>query len=289
MSSRCLEIAPRCVRLVGHALLAGIAFAAVAQATPAPTSTAVQAPLRVCADPDNLPFSHADGSGFENRIARLAADELKRPLVTFWWPQRRGLVRKTLDAGACDVLIGVPADFDRVLATTPYYRSSYVFVTRGDDAAPLRSFADPRLVQLRVGVQLVGNDLAATPPGHALAQRGATQHVVGFTIYGDGPAAERMLRALSERQLDAALVWGPQAGYFARHAHTPMRLSAATAPPELPLPFEFAIAMGVRRGDTALRDALNGVIERRRADIDAILAQYGVPRTDRDAATEPAR
>jgi len=264
----------------------------------------VRAAMQMMLTGKTLRADQAKRAGFLDKLvfpadAEAAARELitrqPRPRRAPWldrvlsWSLVRGLVRKTLDAGACDVLIGVPADFDRVLATTPYYRSSYVFVTRGDDAAPLRSFADPRLVQLRVGVQLVGNDLAATPPGHALAQRGATQHVVGFTIYGDGPAAERMLRALSERQLDAALVWGPQAGYFARHAHTPMRLSAATAPPGLPLPFEFAIAMGVRRGDTALRDALNGVIERRRADIDAILAQYGVPRTDRDAATEPAR
>lgn len=242
------------------------------------------APLRICADPDNLPYSQRDGSGFENRIAQVVADELKRPLQTVWLPQIRGFVRKSLGAHACDVLIGVPAGFERVLTTRPYYRSSYVFVTRAADSQPLRSFDDPRLATLKVGVQLIGNDLAATPPGHALAERGATQHVTGFTVMGDGPAAQRMLRALEDGRLDAALIWGPQAGYFAQHAALPMSLAIAHPPPEVRVPFEFAIAMGVRRGDAALRDALDVAIDKRRADIDTILAQYQVPRTDRPAA-----
>ena len=239
--------------------------------------------LRVCADPDNLPFSHQDGSGFENRIAQLVADELQLPLKNFWLPLRRGFVRKSLGANECDVFIGVPVRFERVLPTRPYYRSSYVFVTRADDAKPLQTFADERIASLRVGVQLVGNDLAATPPGHALIQRGAVDHVTGFTVYGDGPAAQRMVGALASGQIDAALIWGPQAGYFAQHAARPMRVSIATPPDALPMPFEFAISMGVRRGDKALRDALDAVIDRRRADIDAILASYQVPRTDAGA------
>jgi mxaJ protein len=236
--------------------------------------------LRVCADPDNLPYSHANETGFENLIARLVADELGLPLENFWLPQRRGFVRKTLGANACDLLIGVPVDFDRVLATRPYYRSDYVFVTRAADTAPLRSFDDARLTELRVGVQLVGNDLAATPPSHALMLRGATERVVGFTVYGDGPAAERMVDALAHGKLDAAVIWGPQAGYFAQRAQVPLRITPADSPAALAMPFEFEIAMGVRRGDTALRDALDRVIDKRRADIDAILAEYGVPRVD---------
>src|SRR3954468_7316349 len=80
--------------------------------------------LRVCADPDNLPYSHQDGSGFENRIARLVAHELKLPLSYEWLPDRRGFVRKTLGARLCDVIIGVPVEFERTVATQPYYRSS---------------------------------------------------------------------------------------------------------------------------------------------------------------------
>ena len=239
--------------------------------------------LRVCADPDNLPLSHADGSGFENKIAELVARDLQATLTYEWLPLRRGFVRKTLGAGLCDVFIGVPVEFERVMATRPYYRSSYVFV-EGPQARGVATFDDPRLAKLRLGVQLVGNDLAATPPGHALAARGYVDNVRGFTIYGDGPAAQRMVEAVARGDLDAALVWGPQAGWFATRASVPLEVRPAPAPAETGrMPFEFDIAMGVRRGDKALRDELDGVLERRRADIDAILAAYSVPRTDTPA------
>jgi len=289
MSLRCRDARRR---LAAGLLLAGAtAFARADDApapAPAPAPTAAPA-LRVCGDPDNLPYSHVDGSGFENRIAQLMADELGRPLAWFWLPLRRGFVRKTLGAGECDLLVGVPADLERVLATRPYYRSGYVFVTRVGDAAPLHSFDDPRLARLRIGVQLIGNDLAATPPGHALARRGATERVIGYTVYGDGPAAERMLRALADGRLDAALVWGPQAGYFVQRAAVPLQVWPAARPADSPEAFEFAIAMGVRRGDAALRDALDAAIDRRRPEIDRILADYGVPRSDRSPAPQPER
>ncbi len=278
MSSRCLEFVRRASPLALALLLAA------PLAAPAAQGDGLPAELRVCADPDNLPFSHEDGSGFENRIAQLVADELHLPLKNFWMPLRRGFVRKSLGANECDVFIGVPVRFERVLPTKPYYRSTYVFVTRADDAKPLQTFDDERISALRVGVQLVGNDLAATPPGHALVQRGAVDRVTGFTVYGDGPAAQRMVEALARGQIDAALIWGPQAGYFAQQAARPMHVSIATPPPALHMPFEFAISMGVRRGDKALRDALDAVIDKRRADIDAILASYQVPRTDAGAA-----
>ena len=241
-------------------------------------------PLRVCADPDNLPYSKRDASGFENRIAQLLADELQRPLQTHWLPLRRGFVRKTLGAHECDVLIGVPRDDGRVSTTRPYYRSSYVMLTRADRADPLRGWDDPRLATQRIGVQLIGDDLAATPAGHALALRGAARQVVGFPVFGDGPAAARIVSALARGELDAALVWGPQAGYFAARSPVPLRLRAIDAPRDLPLPFQFDIAIGVRReGDRALHDALDTAVARRRADIDAILEAYAVPRSDAGA------
>jgi mxaJ protein len=242
--------------------------------------------LRVCADPDNLPLSHQDGSGFENRIAEIVAGELGAELRYEWLPLRRGFVRKTMGAGLCDVFIGVPRDFERVATTRPYYRSSFVLV-EGPRAREVETLADPRLAGLRIGVQLVGNDLAATPPGHALARAGLTDNVRGYTIFGDGPAPQRMVAAVAAGELDAALVWGPQAGYFAAHAPRPLTVRVAPVPEGLEgMPFEFDIAMGVRRGDQALRDELDAVIERRRADIDAILARYSVPRTDRAEAPQ---
>ncbi|THC43278.1 substrate-binding domain-containing protein [Massilia sp. Mn16-1_5] len=234
--------------------------------------------LRVCADPDNLPYSNEAGAGFENKIAELIAQDLHAKLAYDWWPQRRGFVRRTLGAGMCDVLIGVPADFERVSTTRPYYRSSYVFVTRAGEAVP--GFADPAIRQRRIGVQLIGNDMAATPAGHALARAGATANVTGFTIFGDGPAAQLMVDALDAGAIDAALVWGPQAGYFAARAHQPLAISIARAPAGTPEPFEFSVALGVKRGNQALLAELDGVLERRRRDIDAILAAYHVPRTD---------
>ena len=267
MSSRCPDVA---AALLALALACG---AGAVQADEART-------LRVCADPDNLPYSNHAEAGFENRIARLVADEMGAELRYAWLPLRRGFVRKTMGAGLCDMFIGVPADYERLLTTRPYYRSSYVFVD-GAGARGVASFNDPRLRSLRIGVQLVGDDLAATPPGYALAMTGHVDNVRGFTIYGQGPAAQRMIEALASGELDAALIWGPQAGYFATRSTTPLELRVARSPASrADLAFEFDIAMGVRRDDRALRDELDAIIARRRADIDAILAAFAVPRTD---------
>lgn len=235
--------------------------------------------LRVCADPDNLPFSSEDGSGFENRIAQLIAEDFGMTLEYAWLPDRRGFVRKTMGAGLCDVIVGVPVSFERTLNTRPYYRSSYMLVEPAGDRTPPASFDDPRLKQWRVGVQLIGDDFTTTPPAHALAQAGAVRNVVGYPIPGDEPAAARIVHALARGELDAAFVWGPQAGYYAAHAARPLQLHYVPPPDTLKeQPFGFAIAMGVKRGNRALRDRLDDFIARRQADIDRILADYGVPR-----------
>jgi len=263
MSSRCPEF-----RLVLAALAMGCSSAQAAQQAPE---------LRVCADPANLPYSQRDESGFENRIARLVAGDLGMRLSWFWQEQTRGFVRKTMGAGQCDVFIGVPAGFDKVLRTRPYYRSSYVAVTRHGDP-PFAGFAPERLHARRFGVQLIGNDLAASPPGYALARAGAVDNVTGFLVYGDGPAGQRMVDAVAGGGIDVALVWGPQAGWFAQRSAVPLDVVPVQAPEGLAMPFEFAIAMGVRPGDTRLRDRLDEVLVRRKADIDAILDAYAVPR-----------
>jgi mxaJ protein len=253
--------------------------AAAADAELAAAPTPQPQALRVCADPDNLPYSKEDGSGFENRIAQLLAEDLNLPLQYEWLPDRRGFVRKTLGARLCDVIIGVPAGFERTANTQPYYRSSYVFVQRAGVAAPVRSFDDPRLAQMRLGVQLIGNDLAASPPGYMLARHGYTSNVRGFPVPGEQPAAARIIAAVARGELDGAVVWGPQAGYFAAHAGVPMRVAVLPAPPQATgLPFEYSIAMGVRRGEPQWRERLNDFIRRRQGDIDRILAQYAVPR-----------
>jgi mxaJ protein len=239
------------------------------------------APLRVCADPDNLPYSHRDGRGFELAIARVLADALDAPLQVHWRAQRRAFVRKAWRDAACDVWLGVPAQLDGVLPTRPYYRSGYAIVTRADDAAPLRTLSDARLPRLRIGIALVGDDLAATPVAYALARHGAIERVRGVPVEGPAPAAQRLIDALAERSLDATIVWGPQAGWFAAQARTPLALTLVQPiDGDAALPFEFDIALGVRPGLVALRDRLDAALVARRDVIDAILARHHVPRTD---------
>jgi mxaJ protein len=264
----------------GRALTRALALA-VAVCAPAGAAAQAAAALRVCADPDNPPYSQRDQSGFENRIAQLLADELRRPLQYTWLRDRRGFVRKTVGAGLCDVVIGVPVGFQALQTTAPYYRSAFFFVNR-DGAAGLRSFTDARLATLRIGVQLIGIDPGTSPVAYALARHGATQHVAGYTLAGaEQPPAQRMVEDVAAGQLDSALVWGPQAGYFAARSKVPLQLVRAQAPPDMvELPFEFSIAVGVRPGDTALREAIDDVLVRRRADIDAVLSAFGVERTD---------
>jgi mxaJ protein len=228
--------------------------------------------LVVCADPDNLPYSRADGAGFENRIMQVVADEMGAQLRYVWQPLRRGVVRKTLDAKACDVLAGVPLGLEMVSTTRPYYRSGFVFVYRRD-VAVFESFDDARLRTLRVGVQLVGADMAATPAALALANRGIVDNITGFPVYGAQPTAQQMIDALERGQLDVAVVWGPQAGYFVTRAQTPLAMTLAHDPTRL----DFAIAMAVRKGDTVLRDELDAALARSRDRVRAILAQFDVP------------
>jgi mxaJ protein len=247
------------------------------------TGAAADGELRVCADPDNLPYSHADGSGFENRIAAIVARDVGLRLAYAWQPLQRGFVRKTLGAALCDVLMGVPTDFERTLTTRPYYRSSFVFVQRAHERPPVRSFADPRLRSLRIGVQLVGNDMAATPPGNALTRYGLIDNVSGYLPLGDGPSARRILTDIARGALDLGVVWGPQAGYFARISPRALVLVPIPASSDPELRFEFSISIGVARGNQALRDRLDASLDRRRDEIAGVLAAFAVPRTDASA------
>jgi len=237
--------------------------------------------LRVCADPNNLPFSDARGRGLENALARLVARDLGRRLVYVWQPQRRGFVRHTLGAHACDVMMEVPGGFELALATRPYYRSSYVFVSRRDRRLGLRSLDDPRLRTLRIGVQIVGTDYASTPPAYALVRRGLQANVVGFSVlgnYADAVPLAPIVSAVERGEVDLALVWGPLAGWMARSSKVPLTVAPVTPAEEPPFSYQFDMSMGVRKGDLALRDALDGIIVRRRQEIDSILRRFGVPR-----------
>jgi len=245
--------------------------------------------LRVCADPNNLPFSNNKGEGFENKIAELLARDMGAKVRYTWWAQRRGFIRNTLNASECDVVIGVPASFDLTAVTNPYYRSSYVFVTRRDRGIHLRSYDDPVLRTLRIGVQLVGDDGANTPPVHALGARGIRGNLKGYLVYGDyrePHPPSRIIDGVANGEVDVAIVWGPLAGYFAARQRVPLEITPVTPQVDLPfMPQVFDIAMGVRRADKSLRDTLDALIERDRKQIESILDSYDVPRVGTRAST----
>jgi quinoprotein dehydrogenase-associated probable ABC transporter substrate-binding protein len=239
----------------------------------------------VCADPNNLPFSNQQEEGFENALAHVVARDLGRTVTYVWWPQRRGFIRNTLRAGGCDVVMGIPDTFELAQPTHPYYRSTYVFVTRRDRGLDIRFLDDPILRRLRIGLHVIGNDYANVPP--APANRGIANNVVGYSIYGNyaqpnPPAA--LIGAVVRGEVDVAIAWGPLAGYFAKQSHTPLALVPVAPQRDSPsLTFVLDIAMGGRRDDQELRAALDRVIAQRQAEIHRLLEQYGVPLTDSGA------
>jgi mxaJ protein len=237
--------------------------------------------LRVCADPNNLPFSNHAGEGFENKLAEMVAQKFGKSVVYTWWAQRRGFIRHTLKAGDCDLVMGVPAQYDLVETTRPYYRSTYVFVTQTARHLRLNAIDDPQLRGLAVGVHLIGDDGNNTPPAHALGQQGIIDNVRGFMIYGDyrepDPPA-RLIEAVEHGEIDVAAAWGPLAGYVAKTSTVPLTVTPIAAGERFaPQQFQFEIAMGVRKGDHALRDRLNDFIAQNGSEIAALLADYGVP------------
>ena len=244
--------------------------------------------LRVAADPNNLPFSNQRGEGFENKIAQLIAHDLDATLEYVWHAQRRGFFRETLKHGQVDAVIGVPARFDMALTTAPYYRSSYVFVTRKDRKLNIQSFDDPRLSKLKIGVQIVGSDEVNTPPAHALANRGIIDNVRGFTVYGDyarpNPPA-RIVDAVADGEIDVAVVWGPLAGYFGKESRVPLEITPVQPAEDNGLRFAFDISIGVQKKDNALKEKIDAILSSRRQDIDRILDQYHVPRVAAPAKT----
>ncbi|MCB8837148.1 substrate-binding domain-containing protein [Aurantimonas sp. VKM B-3413] len=262
-------------------LLSAAGFSAPAAAAPAGTAPAGEDTLRVCADPNNLPFSNRKGEGFENKLADLVAKALGKTVSYTWWAQRRGFIRNTLTAGRCDVVMGVPT-LDMLGLTRSYYGSTYVIVSRKSEGLDFSSIQSPQLKSLTIGVHLIGDDGANTPPVEVLGREGIVDNVVGYMIYGDysqSSPPERILDDVANGRLDVAIVWGPLAGYYAKHSEVPLTVTPVTGTEAfMPLVFQYRIGMGVRKGDEALRLKLNDVIARHQDEIDALLDSYGVPR-----------
>ncbi|WP_045836837.1 quinoprotein dehydrogenase-associated putative ABC transporter substrate-binding protein [Hyphomicrobium sp. 99] len=243
--------------------------------------------LKFCADPNNMPFSNDRGEGFENRIATLIAADMGATATFVWTPEWRGFIRKGLGAGLCDVVPGVPVDFHRVRPTKPYYTASYAFV-QPQGAAPITSFDDASLRNTRIGVQLVGNDGANTPPMTELARRGIISGIKGYMVIGDWSKPDPLLpvvAGVAHGDVDLSVVWGPVADYYAVRQTPALRVTHIDNIPDM----RFSISMGVRKPDTALADEINRSLERRQADIRNILAEYHIqtsPMTKKSAAAE---
>jgi mxaJ protein len=230
--------------------------------------------LRVCADPDNMPFSNVQQQGFENRIAEVVAAELGAHLRYVWQRMGRGFVREYLDKSQCDLVIGIPTNFRPLLTTSPYYRSTYVFVLPKREKLKSISFDSPELHGLKIAVQVLDENY--TPPGTALARRGMQSEIVGFDT--TGKSAESIIRAVAQHRVDMAVVWGPLAGYFAKRYDGDLKLLPVEPEVDPPgLPFTFSISMGVRKGNTTLRNELEHVLTERQHDIQKVLSEYAVP------------
>jgi len=233
-------------------------------------------PIRVCADPDDLPYSNQQLQGFENKIAEVVAQDLGVNLSYYWWPYQRGLVRNTLKADECDVLISIPKGYDPVLWTKPYYRSTHVLVYRSDRKVGPRSLDDPALQGLKIGVH------TNSPPFDALGNRGLMEHVVNYRLFFDprdlNPAVrpQRLLEDLVSGVVDVAVAWGPLVGYFLKqHPSASLEVVPLGDDPSLPMSYEFS--MGVSKGNRDLKTRLEGILDRRQADVRKILEDYGVP------------
>jgi len=233
--------------------------------------------LRVCADPNNLPFSNEKSEGFENRIAELLAAKLGKTLAYVWYPQATGFVRNTLGAHRCDLIPGFPQGDELVQSTNPYYRTAYGLIVRpGSGLDDVHMLADPRLKEKRIGV------VAGTPPATYLAVNGLLRNTKSYPLVVDtrvDSSAQAMMRDLVGGEIDLGILWGPMAGYYAKQANPPMRVVLLAREAGGP-PLAFRIAMGVRPADQNWKRQLNRLIAENQGDINRLLLGFGVPLLD---------
>lgn len=250
--------------------------------------------LRVCQDPNNLPFSNTRGEGIENRIAEVFGKALGLPVTYYSFPQRLAFIRNTLRYKLpghdypCDIVMGVPVGFDQVAVTKPYYRSTYALVfAQGKGLDRVHSAGDflaldrSQLAKLRIGVY------DRSPASEWLVRHGLEESGVPYKIMNADPSqypGEIIEKDLAGGKLDAAIVWGPIAGYFAKRVQSP-KLMVVPLPSEPGVRFDFQMAMGVRYGEREWKQQVESLIDSQQAAITAILREYGVPLLENVAAT----
>jgi quinoprotein dehydrogenase-associated probable ABC transporter substrate-binding protein len=233
--------------------------------------------LRVCADPRNLPFSNAKGEGFENKLAEFFAEKLQKKLDYMYFPQATGFVRMTLAAHRCDVIMGFPQGDDVVQGTNPYYRTAYALIAKpGNGLDGVATLGDERLKGKHIGI------VAGTPPATNMAANGLMMNVKSYPLMIDtrvDSSAEAMIKDLASGEIDAGILWGPMAGFYAKRANPPLRVTPLvkeTTGPQL----VYRIGMGVRPADQNWKRQLNRLIQQNQPAIDRILLDFGVPLLD---------
>jgi mxaJ protein len=243
-------------------------------------SVAMAAPLRICADPDNLPFSNHSAQGFDNRIAVLVARELHRQPLFVWARNGRGFLREQFNKNACDVLMGVPQNMRGILTTVSYYRSAYMFVTRRQEHLEIASFSDPHLNGRKIGLQALEDNLS--PPSLALIRSGHAAQLVGFNSFG--AHGGDIVRAVADGRVGTAVIWGPLAGFFIARDHLALKMTPVSPLVDVSgVPFAFSISMAVHKQDVELRDRLNTALIKLKPAVTQILAEYHVPTVTEEA------
>jgi quinoprotein dehydrogenase-associated probable ABC transporter substrate-binding protein len=233
--------------------------------------------LRVCADPRNLPFSNEKGEGFENKLGELFAEKLQKKLDYMYFPQATGFVRMTLAAHRCDVIMGFPQGDDLVQGTNPYYRTAYALIAKqGSGLDDVATLEDARLKDKRIGI------VAGTPPATNMAVAGLMANARPYPLMIDtrfDSSSAAMIKDLMSGEIDAGVLWGPMAGYYAKQASPPLHVTPLvkeTSGPRL----AFRIGMGVRPADQNWKRQLNRLIQENQPAINKILLDFGVPLLD---------
>jgi mxaJ protein len=234
-------------------------------------------PLRVCADPDNLPFSNRSGAGFDDRIVSLVAHDIHREIVFVWARPRRGFLREQFNKNACDVLLGVPVGVRTVAVTEPYYTSSYAFVSPARKHFQIASFTDEHLNGQRIGLQILEEDLS--PPSLPLIRSGHAGQIVGFESFGKQEGD--VVKAVADGRVGVAVVWGPVAGYFAHSSPVPLMVTPISRTYSFAgVPFTYSMGFGVHKQDRVLLQELNDSIRRLQPRIHQMLTAFAVPTVD---------
>jgi quinoprotein dehydrogenase-associated probable ABC transporter substrate-binding protein len=233
--------------------------------------------LRVCADPRNLPFSNEKGEGFENKLAEFFAEKLNKKLDYMYFPQATGFVRMTLGAHRCDVIMGFPQGDDLVQGTNPYYRTAYALIAKpGSGLEDVATLEDARLKGKHIGI------VAGTPPATNMAVAGLMANAKPYPLMIDtrvDSSAQTMISDLAKGDIDAAILWGPMAGFYARNADPPLHVTPLVKETTGPR-MVYRIGMGVRGADQNWKRQLNRLIQENQPAINKILLDYGVPLLD---------